>query len=276
VSLRDARVTDAGDEAAIPTLPSGVSPGRKSDWSGIAGGEGKRQDGVLDAIRNHFFKMMCCKFFLAIGMVGVVLLGGAGARAEGPHTPPVNSPERKAILDALRPPFERELKQPVKFDVSFFRVLGGWAFVLGAPENARSGKAIKAFPETDADFCGLLHQNDRGAWMVVDHAAGFGDPFYAEWPKKHGAPLAIFPEIVASMQKSASSTRTSACCQVSRVDPDFARHASPVRSARGRGLIRCWCCRRRAEGYSPRRLEDAKRERRRNDGGRRTEDGIAF
>jgi len=152
--------------------------------------------------RSTHPKMTYHKFLLAIVSVAVLTLGGSRALAESPHTPPVNSPERKAIMDALRPPFERDLKQPVKFEVSFFRVLDGWAFVLGTPQNARSGKAIKAFPVTDPDFCGLLHRNGRGEWIVVDHAAGFGDPFYAQWPKTHGAPLAIFPEIVAGMQKS--------------------------------------------------------------------------
>ncbi len=130
------------------------------------------------------------KFLLAIV---VITLCGARVMAESPHVPPVNSPERKTILDALRPAFERELKQPVKFEVSFFRVLDNWAFVLGKPENAHSGKAINAFPEVDPDFCGLLHKNGRGEWTVVDHAAGFGDPTYVSWPKTHGAPLSIFP-----------------------------------------------------------------------------------
>ena len=145
---------------------------------------------------------MRTSFFIAIIALAAILFSGTSAIAESPHTPTVNSPERKAILDALRPPFERDLKQKVKFDVSFFQVLGKWAFVLGTPQNARSGKAIKAYPDIDPDFCGLLRKDDRGAWTVVDHAAGFGDPFYASWPKKYGAPLAIFPDVVATMQKN--------------------------------------------------------------------------
>ena len=121
--------------------------------------------------------------------------------SEKPHTPAVDSAERRVILNALRLPFEKELKQKVKFDVSFFEVLNDWAFVLGMPQNAQTGKAIHAEPVVDPDFCGLLRRSARGEWTVVDHAAGFGDPFYAAWPKKYGAPLAIFPEVVAGMQK---------------------------------------------------------------------------
>jgi hypothetical protein len=135
-------------------------------------------------------------------LAGFVAICGGPARAEAPHTPPVNSAERKAILDALRPPFEGELKQKVKFDVSFFKVLNGWAFVLGTPQNAQSGKPVRAHPDIDPDFCGLLHKNPQGEWTVVDHAAGFGDPFYASWPKDHKAPLAIFPEVVIDLQKN--------------------------------------------------------------------------
>jgi hypothetical protein len=135
-----------------------------------------------------------------IALIFLTLWAGA-AFAEAPHTPPVNSPERKAILDALRVPFERQFKQPVKFDVSHFKVLAEWAFVLGSPLNAQTGKALRAEPVVDPDFCGLLRRNARGEWTVVDHAAGFGDPTYAAWPKAHGAPLSIFPEAILDMQK---------------------------------------------------------------------------
>src|ERR1700761_2335675 len=104
------------------------------------------------------------RIFLAVALTGLSL---SSVPAESPYTPPVNSAERKAILDALRPPFERELKQKVKFDVSFFKVLDDWAFVLGTPQNAQSGKPIRAQREIDPDFCGLLHKNPQGGWTVV-------------------------------------------------------------------------------------------------------------
>lgn len=131
---------------------------------------------------------------------GVMFFSCAMTWAENPHTPPANSPERKAMMDTLRVPFERELKQKVKFEVSFFKVQGEWAFVMGTPENAQTGKAIHAFPEVDPNFCALLRKRAGGEWTVVDHSAGFGDPFYASWVKQHHAPLAIFPDVVATMQ----------------------------------------------------------------------------
>jgi hypothetical protein len=135
-------------------------------------------------------------------VAGFIVLSSGVVFGETPHTPPVNSAERKAILDALRPSFERDLKQKVKFDVSFFKVLDGWAFVLGTPQNAQTGKPIRAERNIDPDFCGLLHKNPQGEWTVIDHAAGFGDPFYASWVKSHKAPLTIFPEVVVDLQKN--------------------------------------------------------------------------
>ena len=130
-----------------------------------------------------FFALLCC----------------GTAMAQKPHTPAVGSSERKAILDVLRVPFERDFKQAVKFDISHFKVLDDWAFVTGAPENAQTGKKLRAYPDIDPNFCGLLHKNAR-EWTVVSYAAGFGDPMYASWPKKYGAPLIIFPEVIFNMQ----------------------------------------------------------------------------
>ena len=133
-------------------------------------------------------------------ILGFIALCCGTAPAQKPYTPAVGSAERKSILDVLRVPFEREFKQKVKFDVSFFKVLNDWAFVLGAPENAQTGKKLRASPDIDPDFCGLLRKNARGEWAVISHASGFGDPTYADWPKKYGAPLRVFPEVIWNMQ----------------------------------------------------------------------------
>ncbi len=64
------------------------------------------------------------------------------AQAQAAYTPEKGSAERKAILDALRVPVERQLKQKVVFVADNFKVQGNWAFVGGTaaePERRRAG-----------------------------------------------------------------------------------------------------------------------------------------
>ena len=72
---------------------------------------------------------------------GLLLLLAAGsvASAQSAYTPEKGSPERKAILDALRIPVERDLKQKVVFVADNFKVQGNFAFVSGIPQNSSGG-----------------------------------------------------------------------------------------------------------------------------------------
>ena len=56
--------------------------------------------------------------------------------AQTAYEPPKGSPERKAILDALRAPIERDLKQKIVFVADNFKVQGSWAFIGGTPQGA--------------------------------------------------------------------------------------------------------------------------------------------
>ena len=51
------------------------------------------------------------------------------------HTPERGSEERKAIMDALRPPVEKKLRQQVIFKVDHLKVQNGWAFLIGKPQR---------------------------------------------------------------------------------------------------------------------------------------------
>jgi len=55
------------------------------------------------------------------------------------YTPEKGSTERKAILDALRIPVERQLKQQIVFVADNFSVQGTWAFVSGTPQSPSGG-----------------------------------------------------------------------------------------------------------------------------------------
>jgi hypothetical protein len=121
------------------------------------------------------------------------------ASAQGVYTPDKGSAERKAILDALRIPVERDLKQRIVFVTDDFKVQGNWAFVSGRPTNASGGRpSLKGTAWEDSEdlfddnFFGLL-QKRSGRWRVVTHALGCTDVCYLDWWRRHRAPKAIFP-----------------------------------------------------------------------------------
>ncbi|MCU1290074.1 MAG: hypothetical protein JWN60_2303, partial [Acidobacteria bacterium] len=49
--------------------------------------------------------------------------------AQKTYTPAKGSAERAAILNALRVPVEKALKQKIQFAVNEFKVQGNWAFL---------------------------------------------------------------------------------------------------------------------------------------------------
>jgi hypothetical protein len=130
-----------------------------------------------------------------------VTLAASVAVAQGPpSTPKVGTPERKAIIDALRVPVEKNLNSKVVFQVSHLKVQNNWAFILGIPRQP-GGKPIDyrntpyqgaitsgAF---DDGICALL-KSEAGKWRVVQFVIGATDVPYEGWDKKYKAPAAIF------------------------------------------------------------------------------------
>ena len=123
------------------------------------------------------------------------------AAAQSAYTPEKGSPERKAILDALRLPIERDLKQKVVFVADNFKVQGNFAFVSGIPQNSSGGDPDYARTKYadqvdsgafDNNFFALLKKTG-GKWRVAAYAIGCTDVCYAYWWREHRAPKAIFP-----------------------------------------------------------------------------------
>lgn len=88
----------------------------------------------------------------------IVLFGVAGAlaqKADMAHTPAANSPERKAILDALRG------NENTLYQVHFIRVHNGWAWVDTTPLDPKTKQA------TAEGGPNLLHFVS-GKWKVMD------------------------------------------------------------------------------------------------------------
>lgn len=123
------------------------------------------------------------------------------AISQAVHTPEKGSAERKDILDALRIPVEKQLKQKIVFAAEHFNVAGNWAFVGGDPQVPGGGKpdyrgtgfqkAIDA-DMFDNNFFAILKKT-AGKWKVVTYAIGCTDVCYADWWRRYKAPKAIFP-----------------------------------------------------------------------------------
>lgn len=116
------------------------------------------------------------------------------------NKPANSSPERTAVLDALRIPVSKDLKQEIIFVVDKFKVEGDWAFVAGKPKNKDGGepnwKVTKYQKFIDSgDFeeglFALLKKTD-GKWSVVTYMMNCHDVCYLGWEKEHKAPKAIF------------------------------------------------------------------------------------
>lgn len=89
--------------------------------------------------------------------------------------PKAGTPERKAIMDAMRGPVVKQAGSPVLFTGNV-RVSGSWARFAGNV-NTTDGKKPKNADFSDLmelDFFSLLKKNDDGAWKVM-HQGFAGD-----------------------------------------------------------------------------------------------------
>lgn len=116
------------------------------------------------------------------------------------YTPRPGTPERAAIMDAVRAAVAPELKKPVKFLVATLKVQGDWAFLIATPQqpNGRPFDYSGTIYETqinegafDDAIDALLRRRD-GHWSVVTFVIGATDVAWESWATDYGAPEAIF------------------------------------------------------------------------------------
>lgn len=125
-----------------------------------------------------------------------ILMGAVTAMATTALPPET----RAAILDVARAPAAAFFQRPVKFRVDRLEVRGDWAF-LSAEMQDDQGRPVDYAGTSLAEaathgavsrsYAALLRRSGDG-WRVVDHAIGPTDVVWAEWPRKHGAPAALF------------------------------------------------------------------------------------
>lgn len=122
------------------------------------------------------------------------------AWAQTIYTPKAGSTERKAMMDAIRIPVEKELGKKAIFKVDHLKVSGSFAFMRGVPLNPngstmdyRDTKYWEAKKEGmfDDSVCALLKKKS-GKWKVIAYAIGPTDVAWDGWDKEYGAPSAIF------------------------------------------------------------------------------------
>jgi hypothetical protein len=113
----------------------------------------------------------------------------------------VADPQRRMLLDALRPAIERDLMQKVKFVVRVLRRQDRWAFAHVVPQTPAGGaidfrtthhaERVEAGMFDGPDVYALLEQKG-GRWIVRDFVVGPTDVAYLAWPDEYGAPMGLF------------------------------------------------------------------------------------
>lgn len=126
-------------------------------------------------------------------MVMVALAGGSDIG--------VADPQRRIVLDALRPAIERDLAQKVRFVVRTLRRQDRWVFAHVVPQTPAGGaidfrrtrhaERVEAGIFDGPDIYALLEMRD-GRWGVRDFVVGPTDVTYAGWPDDYGAPTELF------------------------------------------------------------------------------------
>lgn len=96
---------------------------------------------------------------------------GSDEVADELHTPPMGSPERQALMDALRESYNtgHSYRGNITFVVNYLKVHNGWAWVYPEP---RSTDSRDQFGENNGF---LLHQ-ENGRWQVMKVPPMVDDP----------------------------------------------------------------------------------------------------
>ena len=127
------------------------------------------------------------KFLIA---AAALALSATTALAAAFSSPAAGTPERKAILDALRPGVERELGvRPIQFVVEEIRVGGGWAFVRANPQRKGGGAIRNPDENMDGVHTEAILQRQGGRWVVREFGVGSTDVWFLGWCSRTPAGL---------------------------------------------------------------------------------------
>jgi len=127
-------------------------------------------------------------------------LSPASAGAGLYWTPQVGDPDRKDLLDTLRPPVEQASGGSVQFVVETLRTDGHWAYAsakLRRPDGrlinwARTPLANDRPAAVIDDGVMALMTRTGGRWRLVETAIGPTDVPWVVWADRHRLPYALF------------------------------------------------------------------------------------
>ncbi len=140
--------------------------------------------------------MICQKLALTLLCA---LSVSVSALAQSAHTPAPGTPERAAIMDALRVPAKKDLGMTVIFKVDRLRVAGDWAYARVAPTKP-NGDAIdfsktKFREQMEADMFdplgeALLHR-ENNEWKMLEWVFGGTDSQSSGWSSTYRFPKSL-------------------------------------------------------------------------------------
>jgi hypothetical protein len=127
----------------------------------------------------------------------LALLDTAAPAQQLPRSPAPGSPERRAVLDALRPSVDRAIGHSVIFADVHVAVEGGWAYVRAMPYRLERSEGdtsrVLATPgAADPYVYGLLRS--EGGWKVVESVTGVAPAArpHTAWATRHDVPSMLF------------------------------------------------------------------------------------
>ena len=125
-----------------------------------------------------------------IAAFALFALSATAALAVSFTSPGAGTPQRKAVLDALRPAVERELGvRPVEFVVEEIRVGGGWAFVRATPQRKGGGAIRNPDENMDGVHTEAILRMSGDRWAVQAFGVGSTDVWFLGWCEKAPAGL---------------------------------------------------------------------------------------
>ncbi len=110
-------------------------------------------------------------------------------------------PERKILLDLLRPVLELELRGPVEFRVGAARTLKGWGLVHVEPQRPGGGRidlgetVFADEPFMDGLTTDALFRRQGGRWHLITHVVGPTDAAASNWIFGAVPPRLFMPDI---------------------------------------------------------------------------------
>lgn len=148
----------------------------------------------MEVVQRRFARGIAGAFAVAVAFAPT----WASAQVE---TPAQGSPERAAILDALRGRTVGELGGPIEFVVNEIRVLGEWAFVEVHPQRPGGGEIFYTYTRYQAAWdagaldqvvVALLRETPAG-WLVYEYDFGATDVVWQPWAQYYPVPTEVFP-----------------------------------------------------------------------------------